>query len=531
MRIKQQLIALLALALLLWASQLSKHSSTVVSHQSKIDSKILLQLAYSKSGLGAASNSTSLNVSKPQSNAINVEAVDRLKQEQENLNIREKKVVEFSFLDSEHSPNQPIAPTTVFCGKNPHLCATGQGIKNHIRSRVRYSDKVKSDIVRILIDEGVFSFFGRPRFLSAEALKECPRNCTVTTDGGAFDVIFYLFNAQQTLGPGKAVAVLNMEPHSFDSLPTSQNNLALMSFHAESDVVANYGYSVMHSLGLCVGDAPGTRDNGEDRCENMRERNSSFYRWCADTHGDFFTCVFDIVPHVVRAGGANKSGDALAVAWISQTCGRHDDYLLKLTRALKMDSMGACHRSRDELAHPGLQAEDRDGIWWGKGRPPPIGGTGVRKMLMASHYKFFVSLENTIMDDYVTEKFYEGFMADTLMVYLGAPNAERYAPAPHSFVNAHDFEGPEALAAHLVALAADTARYDEYFAWRRARPVRVTEEFVRSMSNDMVRRDSVSVSDCAQLLPTLSLPPSVSVSLSVCLSLCLSVSLCPSLPP
>ena len=387
MRIKQQLIALLALALLLWASQLSKHSSTVVSHQSKIDSKILLQLAYSKSGLGAASNSTSLNVSKPQSNAINVEAVDRLKQEQENLNIREKKVVEFSFLDSEHSPNQPIAPTTVFCGKNPHLCATGQGIKNHIRSRVRYSDKVKSEVVRILIDEGVFSFFGRPRFLSAEALKECPRNCTVTTDGGAFDVIFYLFNAQQTLGPGKAVAVLNMEPHSFDSLPTSQNNLALMSFHAESDVVANYGYSVMHSLGLCVGDAPGTR--------------------------------------------------------------------------------------------------------------PPIGGTGVRKMLMASHYKFFVSLENTIMDDYVTEKFYEGFMADTLMVYLGAPNAERYAPAPHSFVNAHDFEGPEALAAHLVALAADAARYDEYFAWRRARPVRVTEEFVRSMSNDMVRRDSVSVSDCA----------------------------------
>ena len=459
------------------------------------------------------------NDQKSQSNAIHMESADRLKQEQEHLKIIEKKVVEFSFLDSEQSsPNQPIAPTTVFCGKNPHLCATGQGIKNHIRSRVRYSDKVKSEVVRILIDEGVFSFFGRPRFLSAEALKECPRNCTITTDGGAFDVIFYLFNAQQTLEPGKAVAVLNMEPHSFDSLPTSQNNLALMSFHAESDVVANYGYSVMHSLGLCVGDAPGTRDNGEDRCENMRERNSSFYRWCADTHGDFFTCVFDIVPHVVRAGGANKSGDALAVAWISQTCGRHDDYLLKLTRALKMDSMGACHRSRDELAHPGLQAEDRDGIWWGKGRPPPIGGTGVRKMLMASHYKFFVSLENTIMDDYVTEKFYEGFMADTLMVYLGAPNAERYAPAPHSFVNAHDFEGPEALAAHLVALAADAARYDEYFAWRRARPVRVTEEFVRSMSNDMVRRDSVSVSDCAQLLPTLSLPPSVSVSRCVCLS-------------
>jgi hypothetical protein len=53
-----------------------------------------------------------------------------------------------------------------------------------------------------------------------------------------------------------------------------------------------------------------------------------------------------------------------------------------------------------------------------------------------------VSLENTILDDYyVTEKFYEGFLADTVIVYLGAPNAQAYKPAQHSFVNALDFVG------------------------------------------------------------------------------------------
>ena len=121
------------------------------------------------------------------------------------------------------------------------------------------------------------------------------------------------------------------------------------------------------------------------------------------------------------------------------------------------------------------------------------GGSGPRKMLIAGHYKFFVSLENTILDDYVTEKFYEGFMTDTVMVYLGAPNAERYAPAPHSFVNALDFEGPEALAGFLAALAGDEARYRSYLAWKLERPVRVTEEFAASMRHDLVNIDGSSM--------------------------------------
>ncbi len=37
-------------------------------------------------------------------------------------------------------------------------------------------------------------------------------------------------------------------------------------------------------------------------------------------------------------------------------------------------------------------------------------------MVIASHYAFYISLENTLLDDYVTEKFYQGFLADTVMV-------------------------------------------------------------------------------------------------------------------
>ena len=155
--------------------------------------------------------------------------------------------------------------------------------------------------------------------------------------------------------------------------------------------------------------------------------------------------------------------------------------------------MGGCYHTRDEGDHPALAAQDRDGIWWGRENPVPTRGSGPKKMLIASHYKFFVSLENTILDDYVTEKFYEGFLTDAVMVYLGAPNAQAYAPAPHSFVNALDFEGPEALGAFLTGLAGDEARYGAYLAWKRERPLRVTGEFVASLGHDLVALDGSSM--------------------------------------
>jgi hypothetical protein len=385
------------------------------------------------------------------------------------------------------------------CDKDPSLCAKGTKIKHHIRSRLKFSTPLKTSCARILIRDDVFAFFGRQRWLTAASFDECPHRCSVTENAAEFDVSVSLFNLPRYLSiftsrllPDKAYAVLNLEPHSFESLPTEISNVLLMSFHAESEVVVNYGYSVMHTFGLCIGDESGTRDNG-DKCENMRARDSPFYRWCSGAYGDFFTCVFQIVPHIAHMPWARKSNDTLAVAWISATCWRHTNFLQRLMQLINIDSMGKCLRNRDESGHPGIQVMDHDSIWWGKDKPVPIAGTGARKMLIATHYKFFVSIENTIMDDYVTEKFYEGFLTDSLMVYLGAPNARRYAPAPHSFINAHDFDSPESLAAHMLELAADPARFSTYFAWREARPVRVSAEFVRSLEHNLVRLDNLSM--------------------------------------
>jgi hypothetical protein len=274
-----------------------------------------------------------------------------------------------------------------------------------------------------------------------------------------------------------------METSGFD-LPPNANNVALISYHLESEIVVTYGYTVMSGLGLCVGNPYGVKENGK-KCENMQAHNSSFFRWCdRGFGGDFLTCAFHVVPHISRSNPPTESSRALAATWVSASCERHGGYLSQLMKHMKIDSMGGCHRNRDERKHPALKAKDPDGIWWSTGGPPE--SRSARKMLIASHYKFYVSLENTILDDYVTEKFYEGFLTDAVMVYLGAPNAQAYAPAPHSFVNALDFEGPEALGAFLTGLAGDEALYGAYLAWKRERPVRIAPAFAAALRSDLV---------------------------------------------
>lgn len=90
------------------------------------------------------------------------------------------------------------------------------------------------------------------------------------------------------------------------------------------------------------------------------------------------------------------------------------------------------------------------------------------KLDVASRYPFFISFENTIMEDYASEKFFEGFaLSSTVMVYLGAPNARSLAPAPSAFVDALRFPEPAQLATHIIALSGDKEAFNAHFAWRR----------------------------------------------------------------
>ena len=70
-----------------------------------------------------------------------------------------------------------------------------------------------------------------------------------------------------------------------------------------------------------------------------------------------------------------------------------------------------------------------------------------------STYKFALVMENSVEIDWVTEKFFLPFQANTVPVYYGAPNIAKYAPGPNSFINMRDFDSPGALLERLLPRA------------------------------------------------------------------------------
>lgn len=386
--------------------------------------------------------------------------------------------------------------SNAFCANDNPLCSWGKQIKSNVRHRIRYGGRAGMDTGRpisIFIDQ-LESTWGSQRWFSSAALDHCPWSCAVTHDIGSADIHMHNQHLPLDYQPGtssKINVIMNFE--SYSDVHNTDNNTIMVSFHQESEVVANYAYSVMHAFRLCIGNVDGMTRDGKP-CENMQMRASPFFHWCRrNFDGDFYTCVFNVVPHIARTNVANKSMDALGVAWISNTCERHGGYLQELMKHMHIDNMGGCYRNRDEMDHPALQFKDFDSIWWGSDGALPVSENGNRKMVIASHYKFFISIENTILDDYVTEKFYEGLLTDSVMVYLGAPNIHRYSPNTRSFINALDFESPAALASFLIELAADDELYNGFTKWRQERPVTVTASYVKAMENDVYRLDNRSM--------------------------------------
>ena len=81
-------------------------------------------------------------------------------------------------------------------------------------------------------------------------------------------------------------------------------------------------------------------------------------------------------------------------------------------------------------------------------------------------YKFYLSFENNICDEYITEKAWNALKHDIVPVVLGGADYASLLP-PHSYIDVANFTSPKALATYLRQVANDDDLYRSYFRWKR----------------------------------------------------------------
>ena len=136
------------------------------------------------------------------------------------------------------------------------------------------------------------------------------------------------------------------------------------------------------------------------------------------------------------------------VAWIVSRChsaSKRESYVNELKKYIEVDVMGGC----------GTKCSNRNHRTFGDNCTAAVD----------EKYKFYLSFENSICDDYVTEKFFYRFKLMTVPVVLGGTDYSRIAP-PHSYIDVRDFDTPKELAAFLLRLDENDEEYLAYFWWR-----------------------------------------------------------------
>jgi len=167
--------------------------------------------------------------------------------------------------------------------------------------------------------------------------------------------------------------------------------------------------------------------------------------------------------------------DGLApVAYVQSGCdtpaGR-DEWVQEFMKHVKVDSYGECLNNKRlmEDIKGSEQMEHKEYI------------------SLLAKYKFIISIENAVCDDYVTEKLWRTLKVGAVPIYLGAANIEQYLPNRKSAILVKDFESVEAVAKHVKILHNDETQYKAYLshklAHNRDEETLVTNQLLKDMIN------------------------------------------------
>ena len=98
-------------------------------------------------------------------------------------------------------------------------------------------------------------------------------------------------------------------------------------------------------------------------------------------------------------------------------------------------------------------------------------------MVVLSQYKFYLAFENFQIEDYVSEKVFEGLLSGAVPVYRGASRVDKVMPAKDCYVDANNMT-PKELAEHLKLLGKDKKAYEKYLEFKNSNKDYISKNFL-----------------------------------------------------
>ena len=125
------------------------------------------------------------------------------------------------------------------------------------------------------------------------------------------------------------------------------------------------------------------------------------------------------------------------VALLMSNCGAkwRSDYIAELSTYVKIYSYGHCFHNVEE--------------------PPSRDNIAATFPEITKKHRMVVTFENTIQNDYITEKIVFCYKSGVIPVYWGPPEIHQWVPGNHTFIDPQKFKGPKELAEYLKRVDED----------------------------------------------------------------------------
>ncbi|KAF9547350.1 Alpha-(1,3)-fucosyltransferase 11 [Mortierella hygrophila] len=164
--------------------------------------------------------------------------------------------------------------------------------------------------------------------------------------------------------------------------------------------------------------------------------------------GTFLDYILSKPVYTIQQKNAFRK-DLAPVAWIVSSCTSHNGrhfFIKQLLKYTNIDIYGRCMKNKDWPMHPdGRSFSDRE---------------------VVARYKFYLSIENSNCDDYVTEKIERPYAVGVVPILDGPKDYSRFLATNHSSLRLDDFATPEQLALRIHQLDQDDNAYLKYLDYK-----------------------------------------------------------------